>query len=103
MRAVLAVLLAAGTAALAAAPERTGLMLALLVLVLVFLLGSSKLAIDLIELVPAELGADAVALVAAILGLTQIASAGRPLLAALLVLALGAQAVPLALRRRRDA
>jgi hypothetical protein len=103
MRAVLAVLPAAGVAGLVAAPERPALMLALLVLLLVFLLSCSKLAMDLVELSPGELAADAGALAAAVAGLTQISSAGRPLLGALLLLALAAQALPLALRRRSGA
>jgi hypothetical protein len=102
MRRLLVAVLALGLAGLAAAPERPALLAGLLALLLAFLLGAAKLAIDLIELSPRELSADAVALVAVAAGLAQLTTASRALIGALLALALVAHVLALgrALRRR---
>jgi hypothetical protein len=102
VRILLVALLAFGVAGLAVLPERTALLVALLVLLLAFLTAGAMLAIDLIELSASELGADATALVAAGIGLTQITSANRVMIGSLLALALLAQAVALALWRRPE-
>jgi hypothetical protein len=100
VRALLVGLLAAGLAGLAAVPERPALLIGLVALLLAFLLGACKLAIDLIELSASELSADAIALVAVAVGLTQVTTASRTLIGSLIGLALVAHALPLALRRR---
>jgi hypothetical protein len=102
VRILLVALLTFGVAGLAVLPERTALLVALLVLLLAFLTAGAMLAIDLIELSASELGADATALVAAGIGLTQITSANRVMIGSLLALALLAQAVALALWRRPE-
>jgi hypothetical protein len=103
VRVLLVALLALGLAGLAAAPERPALLFGLLAMLVAFLLGTAKLAIDLIELSRRELSADAVALVAVVAGLTQITTASRLVIGALIALALVAHALALglALARRR--
>jgi hypothetical protein len=100
VRILLAALLAVALAVVVVAPARTGLAVAMLVLLVVFLLGSAKLAIDLIELIPLELAADGALLAALALAFTRVPSAGRLLVGALIALALATQVVPLAKRIR---
>ena len=54
------VLLAAGVAGVAIVPELQALLIGMLVMLIAFLLGAAKLATDLIDLVRADLIADAV-------------------------------------------
>jgi hypothetical protein len=102
MRILLVVLLAAGVAGLAVGREPLALLVGLLVMLLAFLIGAAKLAIDLIELSPRDLLADAIALAAVAVALTQITSASRVVIGSLLALALVAQACALALRQRPE-
>jgi hypothetical protein len=101
VRVLLVALLALGLAGLAAAPERPALLVGLLALLVAFLLGAAKLAVDLIELSSRELAADAIALVAVAVGLTQITTASRAAIGALIALALVAHAVALGLALAR--
>jgi hypothetical protein len=100
VRILLAALLAVALAVVVAAPGRVAPAIALLVLVLAYLHGSAKLAIDLIELIPVELAADAALLVALALALTRVTAGGRLLIGALIAVALATQTVPLIKRVR---
>jgi hypothetical protein len=100
MRSLLAVLLAAGLVGLVAAPERPALLIAVLFMLPAFLLGGAKLAVDLIELVPADLIADAALLAALGAAFTTISMGNRLLVGALLAAAFATQAVRLAGARR---
>jgi hypothetical protein len=100
VRILLAALLALALAVVVIAPERTALAVALLAMVVVFLLGSAKLAVDLIELIPLELAADGGLLVALAFAFTRITTGSRPLIGALIGLALATQTVPLVKRVR---
>jgi hypothetical protein len=102
VRIVLAVLLAlALTFVIVVSDRPVALLLAVLVALLAFLVGSAKLAVDLIELIPSELAADAIAVVALGVALVGFRSGSRLLMAALLALALATQVAPLLLRRAR--
>jgi hypothetical protein len=101
MRVAVAALLVAGLAGLALLPEPGSFMLALLVMALGFLLSAAKGAVDLIDLDPAELTADALALAALGAALTRISTGNTRLIVALLAVALAAQGIPLAVRMAR--
>jgi hypothetical protein len=101
MRVVLAGLLAAGLAALVLFPQPTSFLIALLTMLLGFLLAGAKAAVDLIELNPADIAADALALAAIGTALTRVSTANAMLVGSLLALACAAQAVPLAARMAR--
>ncbi len=100
MRILLAVLLALALAVLVAAPARTALAVAMLAMLLAFLLGSAKLAIDLIDLIPAQLAADAALLVALGGAFALVTTGSRLVIGALIAVALATQTVPLAKRIR---
>jgi hypothetical protein len=101
MRTLLVALLAAGLAAVALMPEIPALFTALLVMAVAFLLAAAKLATDLIDLVRADLIADA-ALVATLgAGLTQSTAGNRVFDFAVLAVALATQAIALTLSRGR--
>jgi hypothetical protein len=100
MRILLGVLLAAALAVLAVVPAPRSLLLALLVTLLVFVVGFGKLAVDLIELVRAELVADAALLLVLAIALTRVTAGSRVLTAALLAAALATQFAPFVIRRR---
>ena len=63
MRVVLALLLGAGVAGLALLPQPGSFLIAMAAMAVGFLLAAAKAAVDLIELSPAEIAADAIALV----------------------------------------
>jgi hypothetical protein len=96
MRILLALLLGAGLVALVVAEQPAGLLLATLVMLLTFLLGTAKLAVDVIELVRADLVADVVTLVAIGIGAATFTTASRGVIGALLAVAFAAQVVRLA-------
>jgi hypothetical protein len=96
LRILLVVLLAIGAVALAFGPERSALIAALFfVLPVAFLLAGAKLAIDLIDLIPSDLAADAALLVLLGIAFTRITTANRLLVAAIVAAALATQLVPL--------
>lgn len=96
LRIVLAILLAAGAAALVLLAEPGSFLIAFAALLLGFLLAGAKSAVDLIELRPAELAADATTLGALGVALTQVTTGDALRIGALLGVALVAQAFPLA-------
>jgi hypothetical protein len=101
MRVVLAALLGAGLASLVLLPEPRSLLIALIALLLGFLLAGGKAAVDLIELTPSELAADAIALIALALALTRVTTGDAVLLGSLLAVAFAAQGLPLAVTMAR--
>ena len=106
MRILLAGVLGTGLATLLLAPVPTAFLLALQIMLIAFLLGAAKLAIDLIELIRADLIADATLLVTLGVAFTIFTGGDRLLLGTLLALALATQVVPLVTARRaglRDA
>jgi hypothetical protein len=96
VRAVLAVLSAAGVLALATVAEPGSFGLAALAALLGFLLASAKGAVDLVDLEPADLAADALALIALGAALTRVTTGDALLIGGLLTVACAAQGVPLA-------
>ena len=93
LRILLVVLLGAGVAALAFAPELSALIAVLFfVLPVAFLLAGAKLALDLI---PSDLVADAALLVLLGIAFTRITTANRLLVGAIVAAALATQLVPL--------
>lgn len=100
MRILLAVLLAAGLAGLILAPMPASFLVAVLFALPAFLLGAAKLAIDLIELVRADLIADAALLVALGALFVSFSMGNRAVIGALLAAALATQVVRLASTRR---
>lgn len=102
LRALLASLLGLGVAGLAVLPEPGSLLLALVVMLLALLLVSAKLAVDLIELVAADLIADALGLLALGTALSRVTTGNRMLITTLLAGALAAQALPLLTLRAGD-
>jgi hypothetical protein len=101
MRVVLATLLGAGLASLALLSEPGSFLFAFIALLGGFLLAGAKAAVDLIELTPSELAADALALASLALALTRITTGDAVLLSSLLAVALVAQGLPLAVRMAR--
>jgi len=93
VRILLVAVLAAGVAGVSVIPELQALLVGMLVMLVAFLLGAAKLAIDLI--------ADAVLVVTLGIALTQISAGNRLLDVAVLALALAAQVAALAAGRRR--
>ncbi len=94
-------LLAAGVAGVSVIPELQALLVGMLVMLIAFLLGAAKLAIDLIDLERADLIADG-ALVALLgVALTQISAGSRLLDVAVIAVALVTQVVAMALNRSR--
>ena len=100
MRILLAVLLAAGLGGLILVPMPASFLVAVLFALPAFLLGAAKLAIDLIELVRADLIADAALLVALGALFVSFSMGNRVVIGALLVAALATQVVRLASTRR---
>jgi hypothetical protein len=101
MRVVLAALLGGGVAALALLPEPGSLLIAFIALLLGFLLAGAKAAMNLIELTPSELAADAVALATLGLALTRVTTGDAVLVGSLLAVACAAQGLPLAVTMAR--
>ena len=101
MRVVLAALLGAGVAALVLLAEPGSLLIAFIALLLGFLLAGAKAAVDLIELTPSELAADAVALIALGLALARVTTGDAVLVGSLLAVAFVAQGLPLAVTMAR--
>ena len=101
MRVVLAALLGAGVAALVLLAEPGSLLIAFIALLLGFLLAGAKAAVDLIELTPSELAADAVALIALGLALARVTTGDAVLVGSLLAVACVAQGLPLAVTMAR--
>jgi hypothetical protein len=101
MRILLVVLLAAGVAGVAIVPELQALLIGMMVMLITFLLGAAKLATDLIDLVRADLIADAVLVATLGIALTQVTAGNRVLDVAVLAIALTTQVVALALTRSR--
>jgi hypothetical protein len=100
VRALLAVLLAIGIVTLVVLPQPGSYLIALLVMLAVFLIAAARLAIDLVELDPVELLADAGLLVATGFALTQVPLGNAHLTEWLFAAGIVTQVVPLALRRR---
>ena len=106
MRILLAGVLGIGLATLLVAPVPANFLLALQIMLIAFLLGAAKLAIDLIDLLPRDLIADATLLVTLGISFMVFTGGDRLLLGTLLALALATQVVPLVTARRaqlRDA
>jgi hypothetical protein len=101
MRPLLATVLGIGLASLAFVPAPLGVLLALVIMLLAFLLGAAKLAVDLIELVSADLVADAAVLVILGIALSTITFGSRLLVATLLAAALVAETLSLVAGRMR--
>jgi hypothetical protein len=101
MRPLLATFLGIGAASAIFLPDPLGSLLALVIMLLAFLLGAAKLAVDLIELIPADLVADAAVVVIVGIALTRITSGSGVLVGALLAAALVAEALPPAVERVR--
>ena len=101
LRILLVALLGAGLAGVLALPMRAAFLVALLVLLLALLLAAAKLAVDLVDLTPSDLAADGALLVVVGLAFTRIPAGDRTLTAALFAVALGTQALPLALAHAR--
>jgi hypothetical protein len=103
MRILLVVLLAAGLVALFVVEQPAGLLLATLVMLLTFLLGCAKLAVDVVDLIRADLVADGVTLVAIGIGAATFTMASSALIGGLLAVALAAQVVRLVAGARAPA
>lgn len=106
MRILLAGVLGTGLATLFVAPVPAAFLLALQIMLIAFLLGAAKLAVDLIELFRLDLIADLTLLVTLGFAFTIFAGGDRLLLGVLLAIALATQVVPLVTARRgrlRDA
>ena len=101
MRILLVAVLAAGVAGVSVIPELQALLVGMLVMLVAFLLGAAKLAIDLIDLERTDLIADAVLVATLGIALTQISAGNRLLDVAVIALALAAQVAALAAGRRR--
>jgi hypothetical protein len=101
MRVVLAALLGAGFVSLVALPAPGSFLIVALAMLLGFLLSGAKAAVDLVDLVPAELIADAVTLVTLGSALALIRTANAVLIAALLAVAVAAQGLPRAVTMAR--
>jgi hypothetical protein len=99
MRVVISVLLAVGVLGLVVVPEPSSFLIALLVMVAVFLLGAATIAIDLIELSPPALLADAAVLLVVGLALSQIPLGNVVLTVVLFVVGITTQVIPRSLRR----
>jgi hypothetical protein len=94
VRIALAFLLVAGTIGLAVLSEPGSLLLALLVMLVVFLLGAARLAVDLVDLSAVELTADVALLVAVGIALSQIPRGNATLTEVLFVVGAASQALP---------
>ena len=101
MRVALAVLLGAGIAGLALVSEPRSFLFALAAMALGFPLAGAKAALDLIELNPADLAADALALAALGTAMARITTGDTMLIGTLLAVALAAQGIPLAVTMAR--
>ena len=101
LRLALVAVLGTGLAVLLLAQERTAFFLALLVMLLAFLLGAAKLAVDLVDLDPSDLVADGGLLALLGFAVTRITTGDRLLITVLMACALATQAIPLVLRRAR--
>jgi hypothetical protein len=99
MRLAIASLLALGVLGLVAVPEPSSFLIALLVMVAVFLLAAARLAVDLIDLSPPALLADAGVLLAIGVGLSQIPLGNVVLTVVLFVVGITTQVIPRSLRR----
>jgi hypothetical protein len=97
---VLSVLLLAGFAGLVLVPQPASFLVAVLFMLPAFLLGAAKFAIDLIELVRADLIADVALLLVLGAAFTTFTMGNPVLIGALLVAALASQAVRIASTRR---
>jgi hypothetical protein len=94
------VLLVAGFAGLVLAPQPASFLISVLFMLPAFLLGAAKLAVDLIDLVRADLIADAALLIALGAAFTTFTMGSPVLIGALLLAALASQAVRIAGTRR---
>ena len=101
MRILLVAVLAAGVAGVSVIPGLQALLVGMLVMLVAFLLGAAKLAIDLIDLERTDLIADAVLVATLGIALTQISAGNRLLDVAVIAFALAAQVAALAAGRRR--
>jgi hypothetical protein len=101
MRALLVAVLAAGVTGLAVMPEIPALLAGMLVMAVGFVLGAAKLATDLIDLVRADLIADAAMVATLGAGMTQITAGNRMFDLVVLAVALASQAIALTLSRGR--
>ena len=101
MRVALAALLGAGLAGLVALPEPGSFLIALAAMLLAFLLAGGKAAVDLVDLIPSQLAADAVTLVTLGIALARITTGNAVLIATLLAVAFAAQGFPLAVTMAR--
>ena len=101
LRILLLAVLGACLALLAGAPERQAFFGALVIMLLAFLLGAAKLAVDLVDLIPSDLVADGLLLVALGLAFARITTGDRLMIWGLVAVAFATQAVALILRRAR--
>ena len=101
MRIVLAALLGTGLLGLAVVAEPGSFLIAAIAMLVGFLLAAAKAAIDLIDLHPADLTADAVALAALGTGLALFTTGDALLVGGLLAAAFAAQGLPLAVTMAR--
>jgi hypothetical protein len=99
VRALLVATLVVGAVGLVVVPEPGSFLIALLVMLVAFLVGAAKLAIDLVELAPRDLAADVGLLVAVGVALSQIPLGNALLTEALFVAGIATQALPLIARR----
>jgi hypothetical protein len=100
VRILLAALLGAGLVGALVIPEPASFGIAALAMLPAFLLGAAKLAMDLIELIRADLIADAALLVALGTAFVTFGSGNRELIVILLAVAFATQVVRLAGARR---
>jgi hypothetical protein len=101
VRIALVTLLGAGVAGVAVMPEIPALLVGMLVMLVGFVLGAAKLATNLIDLVRADLIADAAMVATLGAALTQITVGNRLFDVAVLAVALATQAIALTLSRGR--
>jgi hypothetical protein len=99
-RALLAALLAVGALTLLLVPEPGSFATALAVMLVVFLVGAARLAIDLVDLVTRDLLADAGVVIVSGVALAQVSAGDVLLTEGLFAAGIASQAVPWALRRR---
>jgi hypothetical protein len=101
MRVALAALFAAGVAGLVLLHEPASFLPALLAMALGFLLAAAMAAVDLIDLNPADLAADAITLLALATALTRITTGDALTIGMLLAVACAAQGFPRAVTMAR--
>ena len=100
MRILLAAVLGAGLAILVVVPAPASLLLATMILLVAFLLGAVKAAVDLVDLVRTDVIADAALLLTLGVAFALFTRGDRVFLGSLTALALATQVAPLVIARR---